>query len=1512
MSFVTEHALGYQGSPVLYADASTIVSVCGNCLRFLNLASGKQRLLPGAGRGIETFTVNSKHGLLAYAEKGISPAVHICRLTDLKQLAVLSGAAELGVSALAFSADGEWLATVEQEPHLQLRVWDWKEGKKLASGKTKKPAVEVSFHPLDRSQVCTSGQGELLLWQLKKVYRGDEFTSMPLEAKGCEPHCHAWYRAGLYAGCLGGQIVAVNTTSMRAFRAADETPVLGRLVNAGSACVSSLAVNRQYVVAGGHSPAVRWFTHGGEGQQMQSVRDTELSVASVACIAFGGATHSHLAVGSGEASLHVCSSQEGSDELEVRLLGEYHAGAVTGAGGLADGHQVATCSQDGSLRLWNTTTHRCTARRTFSAAQRCLATSMATRLVALGSETGVVRLLDASATGVPVVWRSRLHSAPVTALAFNSFATLLASVSDDRRVYFTSITGASTVCVLGYVEVPETVLCMSWPKAGGVDEPVLLSLASGEVMGILPKLAQVTPGLDLRLAAHQAPAWRLSVEVPLLHMEGIAAEEPQHVSIAALATDRTLRRYRFPPAGSRGRQHNHEAKWAVHQKAGSAVAVCRTGTLLASASHDGSVIVRGIKVDGEAASAKEVTWHDLFAGGVGCLAFDACGQHLVSGGAEGAVFLHTITTAGRAHLAPVPPTPPAIGAVVDADALDDVDELTEVEARLQQHEHLVPESQQATHEATLRQMAALRQRFEECMERNTRAPELERLERSQFVVDSRLVAQLQGEGAQRIQAAQEAVLQANLRQQIIHERTKALVWDSMEVHGCAVTGLKTDLEVRNYPLAVAAPQSKLLDKLIVLRRVELAEHESMRMSERILQPLKSNVHELVLESPRAGGALGAAKPAPPRQSLSGVDEAEDFSSLLCSPFQLHGRTRKLMQAWILRKQIHQLKAKFNAEVDALRKQKAADVEKINEANRRIQDSSMELQLMGVPVSDDNLFAPRRSDAEDEVGVLTVKDEEVTIERYCSPEVQARRRAEQAAEEDRARTAGDTNVFDRALKQMMGGQLNAPPVSANDLRAVRPAWMAGNPKAFSEEQLREMREFEERDRAMVEERQRRQDALELELRNLRSTVEETCRRHDDAMAALFQTRLRTEASIAEREMRVIWLLAASEREQQLSTAAEATLTHQLESLRQKKGHQAGLVVAAQQTQAELQEQLAELQQEDKALDKAFKKEFADAGPPVAPLYQLFRKRAPKAVARSEAEPAAAELDEASSSGSNEAFPDAGHLPPDEAGPVVTPLPEADRPQDLSDGWWQRLQEVRRQKMEMEAEVRRRQSQLAALQAHADALQVEDAALAAEVSVAGEKLRKLQADKAAALWDLEIALQLKQGQVETEPRPYTSDYDHAVLLHRAKVEQLNALCVAEGSRKVDILKATKDFKKGIYGLQWEARLLERRAADLGETLKELQLLRVTREVQNALKRGDTAVTPASQEVATLENIMKHNDRLRAKNINERKAKLRRLAQQVEEKQAHNGQIQVDIQLVEQRLNDTKRMCDAARSA
>jgi hypothetical protein len=101
-------------------------------------------------------------------------------------------------------------------------------------------------------------------------------------------------------------------------------------------------------------------------------------------------------------------------------------------------------------------------------------------------------------------------------------------------------------------------------------------------------------------------------------------------------------------------------------------------------------------------------------------------------------------------------------------------------------------------------------------------------------------------------------------------------------------------------------------------------------------------------------------------------------------------------------------------------------------------------------------------------VLTVRDEEVTVERYVTPEERARQEAVRRAEEEAAKRSARDNAGERALRQMMGGTLAARgggvDGEGNPFSLPPPAWLstlaldpeAVNPKILTEEQARELK------------------------------------------------------------------------------------------------------------------------------------------------------------------------------------------------------------------------------------------------------------------------------------------------------------------------------------------------------------------------------------------------------------------------------------------------------------------------
>lgn len=163
---------------------------------------------------------------------------------------------------------------------------------------------------------------------------------------------------------------------------------------------------------------------------------------------------------------------------------------------------------------------------------------------------------------------------------------------------------------------------------------------------------------------------------------------------------------------------------------------------------------------------------------------------------------------------------------------------------------------------------------------------------------------------------------------------------------------------------------------------------------------------------------------------------------------------------------------------------------------------------------------------------------------------------------------------------------------------------------------------------------------------------------------------------------------------------------------------------------------------------------------------------------------------------------------------------------------------------------------------------------------------------AVWDAPVALKLKQGQVEVPEAAVVTDFAGAALVARGSVVKLNEQIRGLGGEKVGVLKEVRDFRRGIAQLLWDNERLGMAADDLVELAREFQLLRVTKELQKALRGG--ADDSHGVELAQLERRLDAMGAAHAKTVAEREqqlAKLRRLKAEKEAELARmHGQIEV----------------------
>jgi hypothetical protein len=173
------------------------------------------------------------------------------------------------------------------------------------------------------------------------------------------------------------------------------------------------------------------------------------------------------------------------------------------------------------------------------------------------------------------------------------------------------------------------------------------------------------------------------------------------------------------------------------------------------------------------------------------------------------------------------------------------------------------------------------------------------------------------------------------------------------------------------------------------------------------------------------------------------------------------------------------------------------------------------------------------------------------------------------------------------------------------------------------------------------------------------------------------------------------------------------------------------------------------------------------------------------------------------------------------------------------------------------------------------------------------------------DLDLVLVLKQGQVEVEQAAVATDYTDAQMLARDLLLANNSAIVARGADKVAVLQERLEFRKGIHQLQWENARVALEEEELLQCSKDLQLLRVTKNLQSVIKGFD--VGQAAAESAAIEKMMGYHSILHSQYIT---AKVKAVEQQRVQTRSmirENAELEEDIFALESAVVERQRLCE-----
>lgn len=202
------------------------------------------------------------------------------------------------------------------------------------------------------------------------------------------------------------------------------------------------------------------------------------------------------------------------------------------------------------------------------------------------------------------------------------------------------------------------------------------------------------------------------------------------------------------------------------------------------------------------------------------------------------------------------------------------------------------------------------------------------------------------------------------------------------------------------------------------------------------------------------------------------------------------------------------------------------------------------------------------------------------------------------------------------------------------------------------------------------------------------------------------------------------------------------------------------------------------------------------------------------------------------------------------PIMSQLSlESDCPEgfDIDQFQWSKLQELRNARIEKEIEG-------IILTREYNELKQKFDQLCSEESIVLSCLKDLNAIKdetTAKLQSLEsnliVVISAKQGQDEVDSNAVVTDYSRAALVPVEVIRKFNGRIKEHGKEKIGVLHRIKQFRRKINILDWEAQHLNLESHHYDEYFTDLQLLRVTRDLQQVIREGSNAEqTKVSQSV------------------------------------------------------------------